>query len=115
MEQIHLLAGVRGCYNKADHQDVIAVCTDSLEELTALGRQHTPKLLQNGEDRWHGETAAKYLYRRATSLRGNLNLHKRILWLDWSSERLNLLREMYPQAQWLDCTEKKLFETQLRE
>ena len=112
-ERIHLLAGVRGYHNKADHQDVIAVCADSLEELTVLERQHTPKLLQNGVDRWYGETAAKYLYRRATAVRGSLNLNKRILWLDWSAERLNLLREMYPQAQWLDGTEKKLFDAQL--
>ena len=72
-------------------------------------------LLQNSADRWHGETAAKYLWRRAESLKGELNLHRHVLWLDWSPERLKLLLEMYPQAQWLDCTQKKLFDAQLKQ
>lgn len=114
-EEIRVIAAVRKYNNKANPHDVLAVCGNTLEDLTELGRKHTPKLLQNGADLWHGETAAKYLWRRAESMKGELNLHKHILWLDWSPERLKLLLEMYPQAQWLDCTQKKLFDAQLRE
>lgn len=114
-EKVRVIAAVRKYNNKGTHHDVIALCAYTLEELTELGKKHTPKLLQNGADLWHGETAAKYLWRRAESMKGELNLHKHILWLDWSPERLRLLREMYPQAQWLDCTQKKLFDAQLRE
>ena len=114
-EEIRLIAAVRKYNTKANPHDVMAVCINTLEELTEFGKKHTPKLLQNGADLWLGETAAKYLWRRAESMKGDLNLHRHILWLDWSPERLKLLLEMYPQAQWLDCTQKKLFDAQLRE
>lgn len=113
-EEIRVIAAVRKYNNKGTHHDVMALCANTLEELTELGIRHTPKLLQNSVDRWYGETAAKYLWRRAESFRGELNLHGHILWLDWSPERLRLLREMYPEAQWLDGTRKKLFEAQLK-
>lgn len=112
-EEIRLIAAVRKYNNKANPHDVMALCVNTVEELTELGSKHTPKLLQNSADRWHGETAAKYLWRRAESLKGELNLHRHVLWLDWSPERLKLLREMYPDAAWLDGTQKKLFDAQL--
>lgn len=114
-EEIRLIAAV-GKYNtKANPHDVMAVCVNTVEELAELGNKHTPKLLKNTADRWYGESAAKYLWRRAESIRGELNLHRHILWLDWSPERLKLLLEMYPDAAWLDGTQKKLFDAQLRE
>lgn len=114
-EEIQVIAALRKYNNKANPHDVMAVCVNTMEELTGLGTKHTPKLLQNGADRWYGETVAKYLWRRAESMKGELNLHRHILWLDWSPERLKLLLEMYPEAQWLDCTQKKLFDAQLKQ
>ena len=112
-EKIRVIAALRKYENKANPHDVMAVCANTVEELTQLGNRHMPKLLKMEADRWYGEAAAKYLYRRAMSFRGELNLHKHIFWMDWSPERLHMLREMYPHAQWLDCTQKKLFEEQL--
>lgn len=110
---IRNIVAVRKYNNKGNHHDVMALCANSLEELAELGNRHTPKLLKSSMDRWYGETAAKYLWRRAESFRGEFNLHSNIFWLDWSPERLKLLLEMYPHAQWLDGTEKKLFDAQL--
>ncbi len=114
-ERIRTIGALRKYEGKADPHDVLAVCTNTVEELTFLGKKHMPKLLQNGKDLWEGESAAKYLYRRAVSFRGEGNLHKHILWLDWSPERLDILRQMYPEAQWLDCTQKKVFDAQLKQ
>jgi hypothetical protein len=44
---------------------------------------------------------------------GEMNFMRSILWLDWDPERLMLLRQMYPDAMWLDCTRDKIFEKQL--
>ena len=97
------IGGVITFGEKADFLAVLSVCRGN------------SLLCRKGADLWLGETAAKYLWRRAESMKGDLNLHRHILWLDWSPERLKLLLEMYPQAQWLDCTQKKLFDAQLRE
>lgn len=113
-DEIRAIAAVRKYNSKANPHDVIAVCTNTVEELTELGKKHMPKLLQNEKEHWDGESAAKYLYRRAVSVGGELNLHKQILWMDWSSERLEILRKMYPNTQWLDGTQKKLFDAQLQ-
>ena len=114
-ENIRVIVALRKHETKANPHDVMAVCANTVEELTELGNRHMPKLLQNEADRWYGQTASHYLYCRAVSVKGDLNLHKHILWLDWSPERLRLLREMYPEVQWLDGTEKKLFDTRLKQ
>ena len=113
-ERIRVIGALRKYEGKANPHDVMAVCANTVEELTELGKRNMPGLLKNETDRWYGEAAAKYLYRRAVSFRGELNLHNHIFWLDWSPERLNMLLEMYPQAQWLDCTQKELFGEQLK-
>ena len=113
-ETIQTIVALRKYEGKANPHDVMAVCNNTVEELTELGNRRMPKLLKQEADRWCGEAAAKYLYRRAMSFQGELNLHKHILWMDWSPERLAMLREMYPRARWLDCTQKKLFEAQLK-
>lgn len=114
-EEIRAIVAVRKYNTKANPQDVMALCANTIEELVELGTQHTPKLLRNEADHWYGETAAKYLYRKAVSMGGDMNLHRHILWLDWSAERLGILRRMYPEAAWLDGTEKKLFDAQLKQ
>lgn len=110
-EQIRFLSGVPG--RKRDNAiPQIAVCSYSLEDLTELGIRSTPKCLRIRKERWEGEFAGSYLWKR--SILKGLICERRILWLDWSPERLMLLRQMYPQAQWLDCTREGQFETQLK-
>ena len=114
-EQIRTIVALRKYENKANPQDVMAICSNTVEELTVLGNRNMPKLLQREADRWYGQTAASYLYRRANTFRGEMNLYKHILWLDWSVECLGILREMYPNALWLDGTEKKIYDAQLKQ
>lgn len=114
-EEVRLIVALRKYNTKANPHDVMSVCRNSVEELTELGSKYMPKLLQSQTERWFGQTAAKYLYRRAESVRGELNLHNHILWLDWSAERLKLLLQMYPAALWMDGTEKKIFDTQIKQ
>lgn len=110
-EQIRFLSGVSG--RKRDNAiPQIAVCSYSLEDLTTLGIRSTPKFLKIRKERWEGEFAGSYLRKR--SILKGLICERRILWLDWSRERLMLLWQMYPQAQLLDCTREGQFETQLK-
>ena len=112
-QSIRFLGVVPGNKN-SDRLPKIAVCKYSLEELTALGKKHIPNLFRTEHEVWHGEFSGKYLILRGTmSLSGELNLHRKILWLDWSPERLVILRKLYPDVQWLDCTRDQRFEKQL--
>lgn len=113
-DKIRFLTAVSGSASR-NRADKIAVCEYTLEELTQLGYKATPRLMRIPRPRWTGEFAESYLYHRSMSVPGELNYMRKIIWLDWSPERLKLLLEMYPQAQWLDCTQKKLFDAQLRE
>ena len=111
-EQIRFLTAVPG--NAAsDRVNRIAVCDKTLEELTELGYKTTPKSMRIKKPRWPGEFAESYLYHRSMTVPGEMNFMRRILWLDWDPERLMLLRQMYPDAMWLDCTRDKIFEKQL--
>lgn len=112
-DQIRFISGVRLCY-RAYHKDLIAVCMYLPDELSELWKKRTPKMFQNSRELYPGENAGKYLYRKGYSLSGEMNCQKRILWLDWSPERLEILRQMYPDAQWMDTTQKKIFEQQLK-
>lgn len=112
-EKIHFITAVSGSASR-NRVDKIAVCEQTLEELTQLGYKATPKIMRIPNPRWAGEFAESYLYHRGMSLSGELNDMRKIIWLDWSPERLKLLLEMYPQAQWLDCTQKKLFDAQMK-
>ncbi|MBQ2854453.1 MAG: hypothetical protein IJE81_03165 [Oscillospiraceae bacterium] len=112
-EQIRFLTAIPG--NAAnDRVNRIAVCDKTLEELTQLGYKTTPRFMRIAKPRWPGEFAESYLYHRSMTVPGEMNFMRKILWLDWAPERLQLLRQMYPDAQWLDCTQKQIFETQLR-
>ena len=111
-EQIRLLTAVPG--NAAcDRVNRIAVCDQTLEELTCLGYKATPRSMRIAKPRWPGEFAESYLYHRSMTVPGEMNFMRSILWLDWDPERLMLLRQMYPDAMWLDCTRDKIFEKQL--
>lgn len=111
-EQIRFLTAVPG--NAAsDRVNRIAVCDKTLEELTELGCKTTPKSMRIKKPRWPGEFAESYLYHRSMTVPGEMNFMRSILWLDWDPERLMLLRQMYPDAMWLDCTRDKIFEKQL--
>lgn len=104
--QIKLLAGFRENTVKAASMS-IAVCSKTLEEFQEWGK------CCGYEEPWEGEQIIKYIS-RIPSIVCDLNLHSKILLLDWSPERLGILQEMYPDVQWLDCTQKKLFEEQLK-
>jgi len=111
-EEIRFLTAIPG--NAAnDRVNRIAVCDKTLEELTELGYKTTPRSMRIAKPRWPGEFAESYLYHRSMTVPGEMNFMRSILWLDWDPERLMLLRKMYPDAQWLDCTQKKIFEVQL--
>ena len=111
-EEIRFLTAIPG--NAAnDRVNRIAVCDKTLEELTELGYKTTPRSMRIKNPRWAGEFAESYLYHRSMTVPGEMNFMRSILWLDWDPERLMLLRQMYPDAQWLDCTRDKRFEKQL--
>ena len=111
-EEIRFLTAVPG--NAAsDRVNRIAVCDKTLEELTELGYKTTPKSMRIKNPRWPGEFAESYLYHRSMTVPGEMNFMRSILWLDWDPERLMLLKQMYPDAMWLDCTRDKIFEKQL--
>lgn len=106
-EQIRLLAGFRENTRKAAPM-YLAVCSKTLEEFQEWGQ------CCQYDEPWEGERVIKYIS-RIPSVLLTFHLHKEILLLDWSPERLSILRQMYPEAQWLDCTQKKVFDAQLKQ
>ena len=97
VEKIRILSAVKYS-QKLGATEQIAVCMMSLEEINCT----TAEDLHN------------YLRVTAGSLRVNLNLYRHILWLEWSPERLKLLRKMYPDVPWIDGSPDKRFEQQLQ-
>lgn len=62
------------------------------------------------------ECARQWLNRYATAYYvRELNLTARILWLDWSPDRLRLIRWMYPDAKWADFTQNHVFDKQMND
>lgn len=111
-ENIRFLTAIPG--NAAnDRVNRIAVCDKTLEELTELGYKTTPRSMRIAKPRWPGEFAESYLYHRSMTVPGEMNFMRSILWLDWDPERLKILRQMYPNVLWLDCTREQRFEKQL--
>ena len=119
-ERIRLLAGIiytKG-YRTAHHvYHRIAVCDCTLGELADIGEKKTPKMLRNLRTMkgWTEDMAGKYLRKRGRSDFRDLDRSCKILWLEWDKERLAMLQQMYPEAQWIDLTEKKIFEEQLKQ
>ncbi|MBR3973430.1 MAG: hypothetical protein IKJ99_05720 [Oscillospiraceae bacterium] len=114
MSQIRFISAV--CYTiKSRTYEKIAVCTYDQEELTALYKKNTRKMFQNSREIWFGEWAGVELTRQASRMTWGVKNDSRILWLDWDCERLEMLLRMYPNAQWLDCTQKKIFDERMNQ
>lgn len=111
-EQIRFVSAVQYTV-KGTTYEKIAVCSYDQDELTALYKKKTPKMFQNSREIWFGEWAGTILMRRSDKLRAEFNMDSRILWLEWDCERLEVLLKMYPEAQWLDCTQKKIFDERM--
>lgn len=110
-ERIKLISGLQCSYQSGAAELQTAVCDYSVEELTRLGGE---KLFPYGDPPWEGAYAKKYLDKYGSSfIFREYNLHKNILWFDWSPDRLRILQRMYPDVQWLDCSEKKIFDKQI--
>lgn len=118
-ERIRLLGGIIYItgYRAYHVHHRIAVCDCTLGELADIGEKKTPKMLRNLRTMkgWAENMAGKYLRKRGRSDFRDLDRSCKILWLEWDKERLALLRQMYPAAQWIDLTEKKVFEEQLKQ
>lgn len=119
-EQIRLLGGViytKGSRRASHVYHRIAVCDCSLEELADIGEKKTPKLYRNSRMMrgWTEDMASKYLCKRGRSPFRDLDRSCKILWLEWDRERLELLQQMYPAARWIDLTDKKVFDEQLKQ
>lgn len=105
--RIRLMTAVR--YKDVDR---IALCSYSLKELTLRAYDAKPELFRNSREYREGEWAHEYLYNQ---LHRNLLPDPQIDWIQWDPERLQALRQMYPQAQWMDLTKDRIFDEQLEE
>ena len=88
----------------------LAVCTHSMEALAEEQEGKTPQVLRNARTRsdWAEDMAGKCLIRYSTSIRSQFRFHRKdILLIEWSTERLELLLEMYPGVPWCDLSDKK--------
>lgn len=96
--------------NRTASRSQILLCVYTFEELAAMGGR------KPGNRKSAAECARQYLNRYANAyyLR-ELNLTRRILWLDWSPERIRLLRWMYPDAKWADFSHKHMFDKQMND
>lgn len=111
VEKIRLITASQAIY-RSRVMNRIALCDYSLEELTAHAHASKPKLFRNSREFRTGEWADEYLTRR---LIHGLKPDRRLFWLWWDPERLEALRSMYPQAQWMDLTKDKIFDKQLED
>ena len=95
--------------NRTVNRSQILLCAHTLEELAAKGGWKRGESIKSKE-----ELARLYLNRYATAYYvRELNLTGKILWLDWSPERLRLLRWMYPDAVWADFSHGNVYDRQL--
>lgn len=96
--------------NRTASRSQILLCAYTFQELATKGGW------EYGGPRPIEECARQYLNRYANAyyLR-ELNLTRRILWLDWSPERIRLLRWMYPDAMWADFTQNRIFDKQMND
>ena len=108
-ERIRLIIPARAV-SKSTAIDKIALCDYSMEELTNRAHKSKPRLFRNSREFRTGEWADEYLSRRI--LRG-LKPDFRLFFLWWDPERAEILRKMYPDAQWMDLTKDKIFDKQL--
>ena len=95
--------------NRTAGRSQILLCALTQEELAKQGgwkRDSRPDSMAEAARLRLNRYAMAYYVRE-------LNLTKNILWLDWSPERLMLLRWMYPAAQWADFSRGNVYDRQL--
>ena len=113
-ENIRFMGGVRYRYKSREYK-WICVCERSMEELAEEQERKTAKMFRNSRTRhnWAEDMAGKYLLRYVASPRRHLCFpRKDILLIEWSPEWLELLQNMYPQAPWVDLTDKKILDAE---
>ena len=97
----------------------IALCSYSLKELTEHAYYEKPELFRNKREYREGEWAHDYLEEqlyRMHSTRSKYRFQDPLIdWIWWDPERAEILRKMYPDAQWMDLTKDKYFDKQLEE
>ena len=97
--------------------DRIALCSYTLEELRERAYYAKPELFRNRREYREGEWAHEYLHEQLHRMHGSRNsiryLDPLIDWIWWDPERAEILRKMYPDAQWMDLTKDKYFDKQL--
>lgn len=105
VEELRLLCGVlQKKRNKHGTTIVywIAVSTRSMEE---IAKQRDDAFGCYADQIRHD--TARFMNRRVNM---RLGVDRRLLWLEYDRERLEALRGLYPAAQWLDCSEGKIFD-----
>lgn len=112
-DRIRFIGATEGAY-LARRIDSIDVCDYTLQELNEMGRRYFLKKYRQKED-WPGYFARHYLLMDHVQFLTELGMHRKIWRIDWSPERLEILRQMYPDAMWLDCTRDRIFEKQLNQ
>ena len=109
-EEIRLLLGFHYQFKAVDEKWIV-ISVHTLEELSELKVRKTPKIFLDARTRpkWTEDMAEKYLRRYSDSVSRMVFLtRKDILLVEWSEERLNMLRKMYPEVPWVDLSDKKI-------
>lgn len=96
--------------NRTAGRSQILLCAHTFDELAKKGGWRSGG--SGGKTR---EECARESLRRFVSAYyvRELNLTKDILWLDWSPERIRLIRWMYPDAGWADFSHNRIYEKQM--
>jgi len=97
--------------NRTTTRSQILLCAHTFEELAKKGGWR-----DGASGKPKAEFARNMLYRylNAYYVR-ELNLTRNILWLDWTPDRIRLIRWYYPDAQWLDFSHNRVFEKQMND
>ena len=97
--------------NRTTTRSQVLLCAHTYEELAKKGGW------RDGSSRKPKTEFARnalYRFQNAYYVR-ELNLTKDILWLDWSPDRIRLIRWLYPDAQWMDFSLDHVFEKQMND
>ena len=97
--------------NRTAGRHQILLSAWSLEGLAKMGGWKKDESIKPKEELarlWLNRYAMAYYVRE-------LNLTKNILWVDWSPQRLMLLRWMYPHAVWADMSHGQIYDRQLND
>ena len=97
--------------NRTTTRSQILLCAHTFEELAKKGGWRDGA---SGKPKAEFARNSLYRYLNAYYVR-ELNLTKDILWLDWSPDRIRLIRWLYPDAQWMDFSHNRVFEKQMND